>query len=247
MLPVRHLSKAPITEALVDIRIAGARPEDQALETLAASLKNIYPHVEPRKQFQATFRSQGGRMVTNAKDKGLQGFFLHSQDRTKVVQIRVDGFTFNKLKPYTTAEELIDEALGVWEQYREAVSPPVVARVALRYLNRLDLPFQPGDDFSRFLTSAPPVADTQGQSVREFLSRVVCNYEEAEALAVVTQRLAPEPKTRTTPVTLDIDVFREGQFGTSVSDLRPMLEILRTLKNRIFFSLVTPEAMELFE
>ena len=52
-------------------------------------------------------------------------------------------------------EALLDEALRLWTRYAEIVHPAAVTRLALRYLNRLDLPFKDGDEFQKFLVAVP--------------------------------------------------------------------------------------------
>ena len=46
-------------------------------------------------------------------------------------------------------------------------------------------------------------------------------------------------------VILDVDVFLAGDFNPNAENLRPHLEILRALKNRTFFALLTEEAVKL--
>jgi uncharacterized protein (TIGR04255 family) len=86
------------------------------------------------------------------------------------------------------------------------------------------------------------------QSVSEFLTRVVIQYPESEITAIVGQRLIGNATGSTKPVTffMDIDVFREGQFGLMESDLRPIFDEFRRIKNDVFFSFLTDEAVNLY-
>ena len=65
--------------------------------------------------------------------------FLRSQDDLTVAQFRADGFTMNRLKPYTGWAMLLPQVLDLWDAYVTVAQPAHVARVALRYINRLDL------------------------------------------------------------------------------------------------------------
>lgn len=42
------------------------------------------------------------------------GFLLSSSDKLRIVQARLDGFTFSRLAPYETWERLRDEAKSAW-------------------------------------------------------------------------------------------------------------------------------------
>lgn len=86
------------------------------------------------------------------------------------------------------------------------------------------------------------------QSVSEFLTRVVAIDRPLDAIAVTTQKLeGPSAPSEGISITFDIDVFRQGEFGVSGDELTPILQRLRGLKNTIFFSLLTEEAVELFQ
>ncbi len=63
-----------------------------------------------------------------------------SEDEVKLVQFRLDGFTFNRSKPYTSWEQVFPEAFGLWKEYVSLAAPEFVNRIAVRYINRLDLP-----------------------------------------------------------------------------------------------------------
>ena len=78
----------------------------------------------------------------------------------------MDGFTFSRLKPYETWENLRDEAYRLWQKYREITSPEII-RVALRYINKLEFPL-PIKNFSDYLTAAPIVPAELPQGVSSF-------------------------------------------------------------------------------
>ena len=120
-----------------------------------------------------------------------------------------------------------------------------MARLALRYLNRLDLPLRSGDEFRRFLTSSPELPEGAPQRVRGFLSRIIAR-DESGATAVVTQKLDPADGFPVT-VIVDVDVFFLEELGTHSEDLHRFLEMLRNVKNRTFFALLTEEAVKLYQ
>jgi uncharacterized protein (TIGR04255 family) len=245
MAQPRPLTRPPIREALIDIRIASEPTIDaESLRTLKARLAAEYPHGEEKTGFAAELKIESGRIIPTTKDLGFQGLFLQTADRTRTAQFRPDGFTLNQLSPYPGADFLMAESLRLWALYREAVGPFTPSRVAMRYINTLLLPYAPEDDFERFLTAPAKLPREAPQVFSSFATRIVAH---ADADVVITaQKFDAGPRERDTEVTLDIDVYRITDFSGDPSDIRPVLERLRQLKNTVFFGLLTDEALELF-
>jgi uncharacterized protein (TIGR04255 family) len=201
----RPLRQPPITEALIDFRIASDPAIDAArLEPLRAALERDYPTVEERREVRAEIRIEPGGIRPSAQDLGLNGLFFKRADGRRIAQFRRDGFTLNQLAPYTNADDLITEAMRLWPMYREAARPSAITRVAFRYINSLSLPYRPEDDFNRFLAAPPPVPPAVPQLVSTFLTRVV-THEEPDVV-IITQKLDPSLSGDIQPITLDIDV-----------------------------------------
>jgi uncharacterized protein (TIGR04255 family) len=113
--------------------------------------ENIKDHFKDRKtkhSFQAEFRfSPGKDESTPVIPKGkTEGYIFHSKNENKIVQARLDGFTFNKLRAYEDWNKFHSEARELWELYDKIIKPISVDRIALRYINRIEIPL-PFDDF----------------------------------------------------------------------------------------------------
>src|SRR3990172_489327 len=123
-----HLSSAPITEAIFDIRVK-AHPDFQVSDftNLKADLQDVFPKVEERRGGQVTFRFEPPGSETpqppDIQDLGLQGFFFKSEDEKLIAQFRVDGFTLNKLKPYSSWDELEPLVRNLWAKYISIARP----------------------------------------------------------------------------------------------------------------------------
>jgi len=242
-----ELARPPITEALVDFRIIADPGIDSGrLQPLRDALTSRFPKSEEKNEFHSEFRVEGGKLLPPvARDLGFRGWWLVSEDGTRIAQFRTDGFTFNNvgLGHYMGGENLLDEALSLWSLYAAIARPAAVTRIALRYLNRLDLPLRPGDEFNKYLVSPPELPAGAPQSISSFVSRVVA-HDETGATVVVTQKLdAPGSPV---PVIIDVDAFFALELEPEADKLRAFLEILRGLKNQCFFALLTDEAVKLY-
>jgi uncharacterized protein (TIGR04255 family) len=251
MASPRQLRSPPITEALVDFRILAKSPVDPGrLRQLAEELKPDFPTSEEKQQFRAEFRVEHGKLAPPIQeDLGFQGVWVKNESGTLVAQLRTDGFTLNNigLGAYVGGERLINDSLALWSRYADAVQPAAVVRLALRYLNRLDLPLAEGEEFSRFLTTRVELPLGAPQLVSSFVNRVVSHDETTGATAIVTQKLdAPGTPARPVPIIVDVDVVFEQELSVEPGALREMLLVLRDLKNRCFFALLTDEAVKIY-
>ena len=248
MAKQRHLPNPPIREALVDFRIAESGAIDSStLEPLKRELQARFPHVEERQRSETRIVASAGGVSGESKNLGFLGLFFRTSDGKSIAQFRPDGFTLNRLAPYASAEHLFQEAMDLWAHYARVVRPKHVVRLALRYINSFTLPLQTGDKLDKFLLAAPPVPGEMPPTLIEFLTRVVSIEQETGAHSIVTQNLAPSQVGNPAPMILDVDVFQIGSFEANTDELGQRLEVLRSLKNRAFFSHLSEDAIKLFE
>lgn len=244
----RHLRNAPITEAILDFRVK-ARPEfhPRELSALKELLTGRFPKVNERHAFQATFGMLKGKgQPPVLEEKGLQGYFFKSEDEKTIAQFRVDGFTFNRLQPYTSWLELFPQAIGLWQLYIETAKPVIAKRLALRYINRIPMPLGPFE-IETYLRTAPIIPPELPQNVSAFLSRVTIRDPATGVSAHISQALEIDAQTQRPSVILDIDAFKEGDFASDDPAIQNTFETLHSLKNNIFFNSLTEECLRQFE
>ena len=245
MAAPRHLANAPITEAILDLRVK--LPAGVGIEKLKAAgglIAEQYPIATERRRFEGQVRFSAGQPPEQvALDKGPDGYLFSSGDRQQLVQFRLDGFTFNKLKPYKTWESMRDEACRLWQIYVDVASPELITRAALRYINRLKIPL-PIIDFADYLVAPPALPGQLPHIVTSFLTRIVTVDSSIGAAANISQAL--ESASEGT-IILDIDVYKQAEFSVEGKEAWEFLEKLRHFKNTIFFESVTEKTLRLFE
>ncbi len=248
MVSPRHLNNAPIVEAVIDIRVK--LPTNVGLKKLALINDSIiaqYPKRRVRRRFEGRIEFKVGKPPKQAAvDKGPDGYIYTANNEKQVVQIRLDGFTFSRLKPYQKWDNMRDEARRLWELYIKFASPELISRIAVRYINRLDIPL-PIKDFGDYLSSPPIIPATLPQGVSNFLTRVVINEPNLKASAAITQAFEPQTSKDFITILLDIDVFRQVQFDIDSVETWELLEGFRHFKNDIFFGSVTEKTLRLCE
>ncbi len=249
MARIRHLKNAPITEAVVDFRVS--LPNDFRADRLREARERLardYPQTVERKGMEALFEIAGGQpRETRTRDLGFQGIWLKTEDQKTVAQFRVDGFTFNRLKPYTRWEQILPEALRLWSVYAELANPQSVTRVALRYINHMNLP-SAGAGLDDYIVTSPRLPPSVPQIILSaFATRVVLKHPERRMTATVIQALEVGVKTPAPSLLFDIDVYRTGDFQVTKSAIEEILSDLRVYKNEIFFGSLTERFVEGFE
>lgn len=241
-----HLNNAPISEALIDIRVPLLK--EKTLEDLSQFHDHIsgdYPERRERKFVEGAFSLGKGAASFEGKPGRLVGYHCFSRDRLQVVQARLDGFTFNRLKPYQDWDHLVGQARPLWDLYRRVAEPERVLRVAVRYINKLELPL-PFEDFRKWLRTVPEVSDSLGCPLAGYAMTLNAVFPEESASALIQQRIVPGDYRDRIPIVFDIDAFRQVEFLPNDDALWECLAVLRGVKNKVFFGSLTTEALELF-
>ncbi|MBC8419651.1 MAG: TIGR04255 family protein [Desulfobacterales bacterium] len=248
MAEPRHLNNAPIREAIIDFRVK-LPSEFRVSEflSLREQIGDRFPKFKERRSFKGEFKIAPGKPIsTKAEEHGIHGYFFITDDEKKIAQFRIDGFTFSRLKPYTYWEEIFDEAKELWALYVDAAKPQSVARIAVRYINQLDIPL-PITDFSIFLTAPPYIPDSLSCAISGFLTKITTYFPELDIKANIIQALEKSKEANYISLILDIDVYKSQDFSPDSEDMWAFFEQFRELKNRIFFQSITEETARLFE
>lgn len=241
---------APITEAILDIK--AKLPDGVSLNIFDEFQENIKDRFGDRKtkhSFKAEFRFLPGKDESTpiiSKGKTDEGYIFHSKHENKIVQARLDGFTFNKLRPYEDWNKFHSEARELWELYDKIIKPVSVDRIALRYINRIEIPL-PFDDFSEYILTNPQIAPKLPQSLSHFLMRIEIPNNEIGAVAIITQTMQKSTESQKLPLIFDIDVIRTNSYTEKRSDMWNDFNLLRCFKNEIFFNSITEKTKELFK
>ena len=246
MAAPKHLPNAPIKEALIDLRVA--LPPDQELSHLDAVYDQIRDRFPIKKtihegRFGVNFDFKEGVPPKTIASHLSLGFRYESADGRRVAQFRLNGFTYSRLAPYTTWEEMRDEARDLWGIFVQAASPFRVTRAATRFINIIPIPL-PFDDFEEYLTAPPRIPDNLPQGLNSYMTRIVLPNPLIDATAIITQALEGVEISHA-PVVLDIDVLTNRDFDVSCEKYWEVLEDLRVFKNKIFFESITEKTAEL--
>lgn len=222
------------------------RLRDELPSSFVPKLKSLegFPVAREMKQGKFTFQLSKDKpaeaQVTTDEAFGQR---YEKEDGSEVLQFRRNGVTYSILKNYTSWDMLRDAARNAWLRFLAISGPVNVSRVAVRYINAIDVPL--GADFDEYLTAGPRIPTPLPQVLNGFLQRVVVPFEDDDASAIITQAMEV-PTAGNIPVVLDIDVFGNCSLEGESAEIWSKLERLRGIKNRVFFSSLSQEVLKLY-
>lgn len=236
-------TKAPITEALIDIQVE--LPDGTTVADLArVSIGEEIGYPQRRNRFSLEGQIVFGEQVGTSTSQRQVGYDFLSGDERQIVQVRTDGFTLSRLAPYDRWKTFRAEAYRLWELYRDVANPINVTRVAVRYINRLDLPL-PMDDLKDYLRTVPEVSPDLPQELNGLLMQLAIPQEDIGALVLLNEALIPPPNADTASVLLDINLFRDIETSIEEVELWNLLDQFRERKNKVFEACITERTRDL--
>ena len=241
MIEPFHLTKAPIKEAIIDIQVSDIDVPVDKLNldpsgfTLVSEIRSAEMEL-----------SMGGEKIQTQSSQFHLGYRYESKSGKDIAQVTKRGVALSRLTPYKDWESFLKVAKDLWSQYTNALPGANVTRLAVRYINSLNVPFESGTvSFEDYLRNAPRIPEGFGDELDHFLTRLVLTVDDPpNTTAVINQTIGSEGEA-SLPLILDIDVFsinHDVPFGNQ--EIWSTLGKLRLLKNRIFFNTMTRKALE---
>lgn len=244
----RILSKPPIVETVIDFRSSATAWSEKLKPQFTECIGPNYAKrpVEDMRQFTFELQQKPQQAPVNkVNDLGLTGFRFFSDDGGFIVQFRQDGFSCSQMSPYSGWGAAFTEAVRLWSFHREIAGTQTVERIAVRTINRMLLPTdRMAQSWKTMLNHAPSAPD--GFTAGHFLSRVWTRDPLTGIPAWIVHAFQEPAADGKSPVVLDIDVFQDKVFAANSPELLSSFEPLHQLKNRLFFTCLTEEAISLF-
>lgn len=240
-------SNAPITEAIMDIKAKLSSETNAAqLEQIYNKVKDKYPKKERLRFFQKIFKFKKNNKPDIEQSQDIfKGYIFRSSEEKKLIQARIDGFTFNKLRPYESWDKFFNEGRKYWKLYKKIAKPLKVTRIALRYINRIEIPL-PFKDFKEYILTNPQIAPKLPQTLKHYFFRLEIPNPEIDSIAIITQTIDKQTHPKKIPMIFDIDVIIESEYNIDEDKMWEDFNKLRNYKNQIFFNSITEKAKELF-
>ena len=235
--------RAPITEAVVELRLAAPLPVEQ-VERVKAQLTDDYP-LAPEIVQNITIRP--GPVPQPSIE--FAAYRMFSADATNVAVIGRQVFGASRLAPYAGWEAFIGQAQRNWAVWKKIVGWQEVVRVGVRYINRIDVPNPadkpvPIDEFLVFRPIFPIFEGSQG--VDSFAINSSLPIANSKFRLILNAGLTASPLVKTTSFLLDLDISQEAELPKGDNALWSLIDQIRKVKNRVFEASITDSARRLF-
>jgi len=247
-------ANAPIIEAVIDIRVE--LPEGTSADVfrgLQARLGGLYGAPQELREQKFEIRP-GSTTPLRGAVPDLVGYrFDRIDGEQRALQAKLESFSYSFLPPYTKWPVFRDEARELWKVYREACQPTHIVRVAVRYINRIDIPLKQAAPEGQlrledYFNTYPHLANgLTHNAMAGFIMQIPVVQPDIESVVLLRQAVVPPPRPGFLSVVLDLDLFRDVRWDPADDDaLWAFMEKLRVRKNEIFEASVTDKTRELF-
>ncbi len=241
MAEIRHLTQAPVIEAILGFQVDVSRPWDS--QDVRAGLPEHfpdYPEIQEQRMLESQFSVVPGKPPeSKIQLHPVEAYLLHRPDRTSAVQIRRDGFAFSQLQPYPGWELFIDAALAQWQIFRGWFGVEEPYTVFVRFINRVSYPTE-GFRLRDHFENPPLPPDQTDWGFKLFREHhVYAPRDESFTIESVFSREADGTSSRTTEFLLDLTISPGHSFAELGTKLDDLLFQMRSLKNIAFFSKFT--------
>ncbi len=244
MATATNYSKAPITEAIIQLLVKPAA--GIGLKELARAFdceRQAYPNRKDIKVARSMFEV-GSRLSATASSEHV-GYVHSNLDETQVLQTSADSFAFSRLAPYESWQSFRDEARRLWTIFRERLKPAAVSRLAVRFVNRLDVP-NTRFTIDDYLRTRPEIAPNMPQTLAGYFMQLQLPMEDIQSTLLLNETTGLSPIAGCTGLILDIDLFRADDIPQDEEGIWGVFEVLRGRKNHVFEACITDRTRELF-
>jgi uncharacterized protein (TIGR04255 family) len=236
-----------IVEAIVDIQAAASVPVSEASLSEFVDAEDGYQERKDIAVRTVTF-SAGEPPSANVEHEA-KGSAFRSVSGSRQLRVIPDRLALSEFSPYTGWDSFSVEALRLWGRYAERYSVSSLRRVAVRYINKIEV--DSTSDHIRmeeYFHSHPAMSYDIRRPINKFFMNCHYDFPEERASATITQASVEASSPDKVAVLLDIDVWRDMSKGIGnalPADVGVVLAELRGIKNSLFEACITNRVREL--
>lgn len=242
----RKYRRPPIVEALCELYFEGSEWDDTVPGRFYEQIKTDFPIKRQREIQEAqVMLSTAGEASAGVKRLPPWMQFVAS-DENRLIQIGQDVLVINQLRPYPHFEEWEPLIYSSLETYRRLANPKGIARLGLRYINRVVIPhtkFLMEDYFTVYPQLPKAMGDTHGR----FMIRVDLPSQKGGHGVLITFGSAPAEKAGGIAHLLDLyDIFKPEQ-SLAFDAVNAQVKIAHENIETAFEGSITDKLRALFE
>lgn len=244
-------NRPPITEAVIDIRIAPPVSEDE-LARANAKFVELYPHEDTHHEVDYEIRPDEAGHPNVSEARRTHFFKRASHDQREIVLLKSSGIAVCDRAPYAGWDSFSERFWRDWAVWIDAVGRRNINRIGMRYINRIDIPMQPGEAVvyhENYVTVHVQSPEDKFGPTIGYEARAIYRLEKIQGHFLLRTTILgpPAPVPDHVSVLIDFDLAREADPPQDDGGLKELLDVMREQKNMIFEAVITDEARKLFQ
>lgn len=239
-------SAPPITEAVIEIKFSQPL-EAGKLSKLNASLNKAYRQGQLVKSLFLDVELNEGEVLTRASSADVQGYRLEGADPAELLILWPQSIVLSQLAPYPGWDAFIARFKTAWKVMRRVGGYREITRVGVRYINRIDIPFEDGKaEYEKHLNIYPKLPPSM-ESLDMYTVQTLSNLPDIGCSLRINSGRMPSPLINHASFVLDIDIAKENNLPMKDDALFALLVAIRGEKNRVFEDCVSDLARDRFK
>ncbi len=240
-----HLRMPPIVEAVIRWQCqANANWEAAQLTAELSVLLPDYPIVNKSHLKEFLFAASMDEDKLPVADRRDTWFGLRLQAGETgpyIAQFLKNGLIFSRLEPYENWELFASEGLRLWNIFQKVAEPTEIQLLGVRFINRI----RTVNAANLSVCLKEPPTFVKDFPLREFTyqSRFRVPGEELEISVTKSIPAAIDEQPSESGLIIDIDVYTTAPIAIEALKLSELLPKMRKLKNKMFFGLLTSDAI----
>ena len=241
-----HYSRPPISEAVIDIHTEFQSPPSMAqLEAVAEKFAAAFPLKQLVNTLAFSLSAGPDQPATVGEASSASvGLRLSSSKNDRVLQLLRHGIAYSHLPPYSNWETFFAGLTAIWPDFVSVCGVTAVSRMAVRYINRIQVPA--GSRVEEYLELGIRIPEKVSQQVIGYFTQIVLPLPDLgpRYRAVVNSGVEPGVPASPAVLLLDIDVFCENRLDVQDPAIWQVMQALRHRKNAIFEASITDKVRE---
>lgn len=242
---MRTYANPPILEAICDFQFAPGQTWDPTLLGL------VYDRIKT--DFPQKAQAPGPILnVSFGPAPPVQGRMqFRREDGSALVQVGPDNLTVNHLRPYGGWPRYRDMIAHTLEVYRSVATPQGLTRIALRYINRLEVPADAigeSDDvqIGDYVLAQPTVPNGVESTFLNWAQRVEIPFDAAQTILVLQSGTLPASESFPFAFLLDLQMTPSPGPAVALNEVPTWLDQAHENIRTVFEQCLGPKARPLF-
>lgn len=197
MTPTRKYVNPPLTEIICDFRFKVKNEDDLTVHG------QLYDKLSKKYPIKEDMQTGGVELDVFMKDlqrimmARLYGMQFKSEDNKEFIRVSPDFISLHRLPPYSSWESFLPAIENMFYSFKNVVNPLGLKNVALRYIDKIDIP-SISFDLKEYFLIYPYSSDEISKEIGHFSVNLDIPYFDGRdklTVKIYNSRKSPENKT----------------------------------------------------